>query len=430
MTIDRTIPPEIREISGLKIKPVTDEILPNGVRLVMLDQGEQPVNRITVFWEGGKLDVDNKAAFPLMTATINEGIADMSGAEIAETLESNGAWLSVNVQNHNSSLTLYSLNSVTPRLLPIISEMIARPTFPEDTFENIKEKQAASLEISLEKVQTKAARLTLGLCYGPDHPATDFLTPDKIRAVTREDVIDIHRRAILGSIPTVYLAGKLSSEIVDDVRHTFGQIPFGKCADSVAITLPPIHFSADGAGAIDRVETSLQTSLNISIPTIEKTHPDFETLRFAIVALGGYFGSRLMANIREDKGYTYGISAQLVGALSGSFVQIKCDTDNTHARDVISETEKEIQRLATQPMDEEELAIVRRTGLSYLAGLLDSPFSVIDYYASNRLLKLPDTQYDRQLETLHSLTPEKICRVMRDHILYSPRLIAMAGNPE
>lgn len=430
MTLDRTTPPDIKEISGLRILPVVDETLPNGVKLVMLNQGDQPVNRITVFWTGGKLDVEEKAAFPLMTTLLNEGTPSMSGAMIAEKLESNGAWFSAETQNHNSALTLYSLNSVTPKLLPLLSEMIMQPIFPESTFESIREKQAAALEVSQEKVQTKARQLTMKLCYGAQHPAADLVTPEKIRKVERNDIVNLHRRAIIGVKPTVYLAGRLTPELISLVKDTFGKLPFAEQPDSVKMQLPPINFNPDGETEIDRVETSLQTSITISIPTILREHPDFEMLRFAVVALGGYFGSRLMSNIREDKGYTYGITAQLVGSFSGSFVHIKCDTDNAHAYDVIREVEHEIKRLAEEPMSEEELAIVRRTGLSYLAGLIDSPFSVIDYYASNRFLSLPDDQYNRQLSALETLTPEIICRMVSEHLLNQPRLIAMAGSPE
>ena len=136
-----------------------------------------------------------------------------------------------------------------------------------------------------------------------------------------------------------------------------------------------------------------------------------------------------MSNIREDKGYTYGINASIASLHEGASVAISCETDNRYASAVMEEIEKEISRLAENPMGADEFEVVRSSIMSGLTAMLDSPFSIMDYHQMMDMFGLPPDYYAYQLEQLSSLTAQKIMECAERYLVSAPRLTAMAGNP-
>ncbi|MDE6527554.1 MAG: insulinase family protein [Muribaculaceae bacterium] len=413
----------------MKLPPVERVRLDNGVELVMLDHGRQPVNRITVSWPVGTADTDSPDALRLLRLMLCEGAGVRTGAEIAEIFEYNGAWIKVEAGRHITSITLHSLNKSAEEVVPVIADIIKAPTFPSDTFQRIREKEASASALRRRKVEQMCAELSNVQKFGSGAPLAVAQTPDTIRSVTSEMLTDVYRRLMLGVVPTVYVAGALDSGLMSLVADMAGGIAFGHVADPVARRVVPAPGHSAGERGVVRDEESLQTAIKIALPAVNREHADYELLRYTVFALGGYFRSRLMTNIREDKGFTYGINASLAGCPEGAFVGISCQSDNRFAEAVIEETEKEISRLASEPMGDEELDIVRNTALSGLTAMLDSPFSIMDYHQILDLYGLPHTHYERQLEVLLSLTPDSVMQCAAKHLSDAPRLVALAGNP-
>lgn len=421
--------PEIRQLGGMELPPVGRMRLVNGVELVTLDHGRQPVNRLTVSWPVGTADADCPDALRLLRLMLCEGAGTRSGADIAELFEFNGAWIKVETGRHVTSVTLHSLNKSVGEVLPVIGDLITAPTFPADTFLKIREKEASACALRRSKVEQKCAELSNIQCFGRGNPLALAQTPESLRGVEKERLDDVHRRLVLGTMPTVYLAGALDDRLLAQVEAVIGRIGFGMATAPVVRKVITAPVKATGERDVTLDENSMQTAIKIALPTVNRHHPDYELLRYTVFALGGYFGSRLMANIREDKGYTYGISASLACMPEGAFAGISCQADNSFAQAVIDETEKEINRLASEPMTDNELEIVMSTAISGLTTMLDSPFSIMDYHQILDMYGLPPTYYAHQLEVLQSLSPEMITECAAKHLADAPRLVALAGNP-
>lgn len=426
---DRTTPPRVTELSGMKLPPLSRHTLPNGVRLAILDAGSQPVSRITVIHGGGKLDIDRPELYPVLTGTLSEGTQSMSGATIAETLEYNGAWTSFNAGRHNCVSTLYGLNSRAQETIPVFADILTRPALtPEATGTQCK-KIAAATDLSRKKVSNAASEEINILAYGPRHPAARVLTGADFLSVSADDIRRLHARAFLGTPPTIYLAGQITDELLGLVEKCFGQTDY-TAGNGISRRVIAPEYNPAGDRRLRLMPDSMQTAIRIAIPTLPRTAPDYENMRLATIALGGYFGSRLMANIREDKGYTYGISAFPTPRLEGTFINIECQTDNSHVNDVLRETETEIARLAETLMPEEEITGIRRLLLSSLASVLDSPFSMLDFHINLDALGVTGNSYTRQVEAATAMTPAIIREATVKYLVDAPRLTALAGAPK
>lgn len=429
---DRTTPPPTSGFAIQELPRFEEYQLDNGIRLLALNSGDEAVSRITAMWHTGLLDVDNPAALGLMCNVISEGCDGMSGEDVSKLLESNGAWLKGAPSNHSTLLTLYSINSTANQIIPLFADIIARPDFPAEALESWKKKSAAQKEISLRKPSFQATLLARETLYGKNHPKAAAVMPDDIRAVTRENVVATHSDIILASRPTIFIAGKITDDVLALAKSSFGIIPFGKgpnYRESVNRKTYDTPLLEKTVTVRRVVKDSLQTGIRLQIPIpIQRDHPDYEPLRFATVALGGYFGSRLMSNIREDKGYTYGISANLVASTDGSDIVISCECDNRYADAAVSEIWKEIKTLAHEPMSDSEMSAVRNTITSALAGILDSPFSISGFRELLESFGLDGEMYRHQFESALSVKASQVMEMTRKYMLDCPGVIALAGG--
>lgn len=426
---DRTQAPPVRELPEMSLPATRKRILPNGITLTILDQGVQPVSRITLQWRTGSADVAHPAALSLLMPMLLEGTSRHSGAEIAEILEYNGAWKATETARHQTSLSVFMLNKSAETIFRLVSELVSDSVFPESTLAALCERQAAQADLRQQKVDTISRQEAMRMAYGASHPFSRIVAPDELRAVTRDDVMNMFERIVRGYPPEIYLSGQISDAMEELAARIFGNLKFDSPAAQELQPVPAAPLAKSATRRIERPD-SLQTAVTIMLPVagMSHRHPDYELLRVAVTALGGYFGSRLMSNIREEKGYTYGISAYLSSTAEGAFVTIATQTDNRHAGALLDEVWLEIGRLAQEPPTEEEMEVVRRTMASNLAGILDSPFTVMDYHRQVESLGLDHTRFAHQLKAVESATPDDIRLMAERYLIGAPRLTALAGH--
>lgn len=422
---DRTQRPEVHDIPFLNAPATETVTLDNGVKVIILDRGVEPVCRLTFSWLGGKTESDNPAAIALLSQLFKEGSETIPPEEMADLLDTCGAWIVSELHPHNLSLTLFAINSTIGKVLPAIITLINAPVFPERETEALKARMNAQQSMVEKRVDYQAKLVEKDRIYGPSHPAAREMTSEEILAVTRDDIRAEYEKLYRHQPLVVYVAGHLDdatrATILDELSK-LDTIP-GKYPEKRLIP-----FSTSEADEQRRdCPDALQSAIRISMSSIPRSHPDYETLRAVVTALGGYFGSRLMTVIREEKGLTYGISAALLGHHEGSFITISSQCDNSYTRDVIDETMKEIHRLASEPMDAEELATLKRYASSNIISTFDTPFSAMDYFVTQRHSLTPPDYLERQQRAIAALTPEIIMEFASKYIDNAPKYISIAG---
>lgn len=420
--LDRTIEPPIRGFSQISIPYPELYVLPNGIEIYAIEAGDQPVNRITVSYDSGIMNAINPDALQIAAQLLREGTTSYTGSEISNTLDFYGAWLKSDVLTGNAIVSLWSPNKSTSNILPIFKEILLAPKFPLKEFETLRQKRKAQYLLSQKNVTYIAAQLDKQMVFGYNHPINRVLNADENDALSLEN-IKLEYVRTFSRKPRVFVAGMIK-EILPDVFDLFSKFQYDNQA-STPVEIVPMK-PVCSQTLIKDVDAEHQSAIIMSIPTIDRSHEDYISLRLVVMALGGYFGSRLMANIREDKGYTYGIQANLYGYKEGGVISISTNTAPQYVDAVIKEVKYEMQRLIEQPMGEAELNVVKNNAMSSLAAILDSPFSIMDHHISHFHNATPKDYLEKQIVAVNSLTKEKILELSRKHFNEDKLLISIA----
>ncbi len=426
MNPDRTTPPAIGEIGNITLPDVRKLTLDNGMPLIVLDRGTQDVNRLTVVSEGGFAESPVAGVSTLASNMMRHGAAGMSSARIGECLDYNGARLVTQDHFHHSSLGVYALNSRTSETVALLSDIYSDPTFPENEFISVRNSLVVKAQVNQEKVDQVAAARSSERLMGAAHPLARTYKPDEVQNINREDLVEFQRRFYNPANATIYLAGRITPGMEDAINDRFGVLEPTGTTQGVKLT-PFTPEASKGLETIERKD-ALQSGVNVSFPAVPRTHPHYQPLRVAVTALGGYFGSRLMSNIREDKGYTYGISAYLAGYPDGAIVNIVTETDNRYLTPLLSELDVELRRLAEEPLSADEMNRLRQYVLSTLASSVDTPFAIMDQYINRQIVAIPDDYFRQQLETIRSITSAQIAEMARTYLRPNQAYITTAGN--
>ncbi len=420
--IDRKKEPVVKGFERLSIPYPNVTTLPNGLELYALDAGDQPINRITVSFSSGLMEAAIPDSLQLAVQLLREGTAAYSGSTISETLDYHGAWLKCDALSHNSSVNLWSLNRSTSKLLPLLGEILTKPSFPEKAFATLRDKHKSRYLLSQKNVSFMASRNDKKLVFGASHPINRMIDAEGIDTLSTDDIWAAYRQAFTPA-PRLFVAGNIK-EILPAVSDFFGRLDYNATvADQNIIDMQPLPGSH--TSVID-VDAEHQAAIAVSIPTIGRNHPDYIALRLVIMALGGYFGSRLMANIREDKGYTYGIQANLLGYREGGVISIMTETAPQYIDAVINEVKHELIRLREQPMPDDELFIVKNNAMTSLAATLDTPFSIMDLHISQFHTGTPENYFEKQLEVINSLSAPQILELSQKYLDIDRLLISIA----
>lgn len=421
---DRTTPPPVRPFGQLSVPADTVEVLDNGLTLHRYSGGDQPVCRLSVQMQGGSAELGD-AVGRLLATQFTEGTSSRSAEEIAEAIDYNGARINCRSQQHFTSVDLSVLSNRASDMLPVLTDMIANPVFPSDRLDVAAQTAVANLQTSRMDTSVLADEALMPLIAGAGHSLARRLEEKDFEQVSPADLAAAHRRILVPSATHTYLSGSFDNDTLDTVRRALASLPErGPVFD---IDLSPLSPASAGTRANVDFPASYQSAVSIAIPAPERNNPDYVPLRLTVIALGGYFGSRLMTNIREEKGLTYGIHAALIGMLNGSYANICAKCDKRFTDTVIAEISAELRRLVTDPPQGRELERMRLFATTSLAEILDTPSGVMGYYAARRLVGAPENYFETQLEAIKALTPETIATMAERYLQPEKAITVVAG---
>ncbi len=423
--LDRSQAPEVRPFGHLTLPPEEVVTLSNGVVLHTFYGGDQDVVRLDLSAEGGAADSFNPCVPSFAAEMLREGTAHHDSDTIADIVDFNGAWFNSGAVSHYTSLRVSSLTSKLFTLAPLLVESFVEPSFPAKSFEIIRAKGVARQRLNLSRVSFLAMADNRRLIAGDGHPDSLVPSPESIEALTLDNLKDFHRSTLDARRTHAYLCGHFSTEDTDRLARLLETIPVSDIPSPLNIRS---YIAAEPQTSVIDKPGSLQSAVVLSIPAVPRSHPDYNPLRMAVTALGGYFGSRLMMNIREDKGYTYGISASLSGAQEGSYISISAQCDNAYTEALVEEVRSELRRMVTDPLTPDEMSKLKFNVASELASTIDSPMTIMDYYQLQRTVGIPADYFDSRQETLANITPEIICELSARYLDPDRLRISIAGD--
>ena len=404
--MDRKIQPEIQTLKNFRILPPVRMTLPNGIPLTVINAGEQEVVRIDVLFAGARWQQSQKLQALFTNRMLREGTTKYTAATIAEKLDYYGSWLELSSLSEYAYITVYSLNKYLAKTLEVVESMIKEPLFPEKELHTILDTNIQQYLVNTSKVDFLAHRGLLKSLYCEQHPCGKIVVEEDYHAITPEVLREFYERYYHSGNCSIFLSGKVTEDIISRVTDTFGtsfgqhQQPASKLSFSFTAVPEKRIF-------IER-EDAMQSAVKMGYTTITRNHPDYLKLRVLMTLFGGYFGSRLMSNIREEKGYTYGISAGIMFYPDSGLLAISTETDNEYVEPLIQEVYHEIDRLHQEPVSMEELTIVRNYMLGEMCRSYESPFSLSDAWIFIATSGLDDDYFSRSLLAVNEVTPAEI----------------------
>lgn len=424
----RSTPPKVTLMSAMSLPEIRHAKSKSGIGIFIHHKPEMPVVYIAAVTAGGSAETLSPAKAVLTAIMQREGSRKLDSNQISETLDFNGATLKSDISSHHLIHRLYTLRSRLQDVAPLFAEIVCRPTFPERELTVRREALAKNIEISRENVSYLSEVEGERQIMGYSHPLAAEDTPESIRAITAEQIAGFHHRYSASGNLSLYMCGNITPDIERLVCDAFDDAI--SCGDEHPLTIKRFTAAPAGAENVIRKAGSSQSSIMLSLPAVPRTHPDYLPLHMTVYALGGYFGSRLMLNIREEKGLTYGISASVPGYIDDAYINISAETDNRYARQVINEVTAELRRLATDPPCGDELTRLKQSALSMQAAVLDSPISIMEHYITTLTQGLPAGYFDMKQNTIASLTPAIISEMATRYLQPDYLRISIAGNPE
>lgn len=413
--LDRSIQPFIREPEQLEVLSPERRVMPNGIPLYILNAGDNEVVRIDLLMEGGRWQQTQRLQALFTNRMLREGTRRYSAAAIAEKLDYYGAWLELSSSSEYAYITLYSLNKYLPETLDIFESIVKEPLFPEKELGVIVDNNIQQFLVNSSKVDFLAHRTLINAVYGDKHPCGQLVQEEDYHLINPSVLQSFYDRYYHSGNCSIYLSGKVSEDTIRRVEVIFGSEPFGKGflrpekSIYVPATSPGKRFFAEHADA-------MQSAVRIGMISLDRRHPDYMKARVLVTLLGGYFGSRLMSNIREEKGYTYGISAGIMPYPDSGLFVINTETANEFVEPLIKEVYHEIDRLQNDLVSNEELAMVRNYMLGDMCRSYESAFSLADAWIFIHTSGLSNSYVMDAVDAVKTVTPDEIRELASQHL--------------
>ena len=425
MILERKIAPEFRDIDNINLLRPSHQKLDNGCNVFCFNSGDAELVRIEWVFQNQRFD----AGKPLLNVAVNtmltEGTSKLSASEIADKVDFYGAFLQVDYGYDHSQVTLFSLNKHLHHTLPVIFDILTDSVFPEKELETFIRNQQQKLQVSLEKNDYIARRTFNKAMYGNTlyGLGADL---DTYKTLHREDMLALFKQMYQPSNCTLIIAGKIEPEILSLVIDTFDKewIDSGIKPDD---SQPELQPSAEHFYFIEKPD-ALQSAIRMGLRIVNRTHTDFPAMQVLNTILGGYFGSRLMTNIREDKGYTYGIGSGVTSLNHSGALFIATEVGADVCKLAVAEIEKELNILKTELIPDDELSLVRNYMLGTLLGSLENVLSHADKFKNLYFAGLDYDYYDRYVETIKTITSEQLLQLANKYLNFDQFYKVIVGK--
>ncbi|WP_018626939.1 M16 family metallopeptidase [Niabella aurantiaca] len=399
---DRTVvPPFVDAVNfHLQLQPYQKYTLRNGVTVYAIDAGTEDVLQIEWVFDAGNWQEQKNLQAAVTNHLLKNGTGSKSAYEINEYFDYYGAYLNRNCYAETATISLHCLTKHIKELLPAVKEIIAESTLPQKEMEIAVQNMKQKLDVNLKKSSFVAGRLIDVYLFGEDHPYGRFSRHEDFDLLTRADLLAFYEAFYRNGSLKIFIAGRLPEQIDQLLDQHFGDLPNNVVKNQEF----GIHPATRKKHTVINDEKNNQGSVRIARPFFNRHHPDFLKCQVLNIVFGGYFGSRLMTNIREEKGYTYGIHSYLLNNRYDNGWMISTEAGREVSAAAIEEVYKEMTLLREEPVDADELLLVKNFMMGSILGDLDGPFHIIGRWKNIILNGLNDDFFERSIQNIKTVT--------------------------
>jgi predicted Zn-dependent peptidase len=414
--LNRTTPPSIKDAVefNLQLKPYNHFTLNNGIPVYTIDAGAEEVLQVELVFYAGNFFETQKNVAAATNFLLKNGTSTKTAFEINEAFEYYGAHCNRACYNETAVVNLSLLSKHVGKLLPVVKEMITDSVFSEEELAIYKQNSKQRLTVNLKKCDFVASRLIDAYVYGEKHPYGVYTNPEDLDTLNTDEIKAFYKQYYLNGSCIMFVSGKPPADIKELLNNNFGALPLQ------TINHKPQTISQQPATEkkyrIQNDANGVQGAIRLARPFPNRHHPDFMKVMVLNAIFGGYFGSRLMSNIREEKGYTYGIHSYVQNHIGETAWLISTEAGKDVCEATIEEVYKEMKLLREELVDEEELLTVRNYLIGTILGDLDGPFHIIGRWKNIILNGLTEQYFYDSVKTIKTITAEEIRELAKKYL--------------
>lgn len=422
--LNRSFAPSINGIGDITLEKPEEIIFSNGLKVFVFHAPDQELVKAEFVFNNLFEGFENPVRNTALSSMLKEGTTTYTSAQIAEKIDFFGAYLVPEFSFDHNALTLYALNKHIDAVLPIVNDILNHSILPEQELETYIRNNSQSLQISLEKTDFIARRKFYDSLFGSTRYGQS-VTDELLKGLERDDLLRLYKQQIQPKNATLFLSGNISKEVLFSFRNYFEEQWKGEVAIQSVPYIQKLDLDTDLV-KIDKAG-ALQSSIRLGKVGIKRSHADYPALQFVNTLFGGFFGSRLMSNIREDKGYTYSIGSLVANLNYAGFISVVTDVGSEYTEDTLKQIELESRRLQEEKVSEEELELVKNYMLGSMLGSLESIFSHVDKYKSVYYSGLDLDYYTYYSNVVRQINPDQVQDIAQKYLSVDDMVKVVVG---
>ena len=402
--LDRRIAPVQCELNALSLAAPVVRTLDNGIDVYQFINPDLDLIHFNIRIKAGSLFETQKCVATAAFALLIESAEGRTSSEVEDFLDYYGVVFNTQVNLEYATISLIIPKSNCETVLPFIYSFIAKPVYKEENLLLYKQRKIKELQYNMLKVGFRSGQLMFNALLNPALTAGESLTEQHIEDLSIESLSAYHQKSFCANNMQIFVTGNITDSLLDEVTTVFGQVPVASAA------VLPFLFSESLPEKLifEKREDSMQSSLLICRKGLG--YHEEERRNFSVLAtlFGGYFGSRLMQNLREKNGYTYGVHCFTSYFGESSIFYIDTDVNVEKTQDALRQCQIEMERLRNEWVSSDELNAVKSYMKGALLRKLDGSVSYMKEYILWNSSGLDEKEPDLLMKTIDKTTPEEI----------------------
>jgi zinc protease len=430
---DRTKTPVPGKTPDLRVPAWTKSSLANGADLIVAEKHDLPLVSFSITFLGGanQFEAAQKIGVASLTASmLSEGTKTRNGEQLSSALQLLGTSVGTNVGAESGSVSFVSTTGKFAPTLDILADMLLNSTFPAEALERLRAQRLVALTQARAQPGAIAGRVFPRTLYGAAHPYGRFSTEASLKAITRDDVVAFHGQFFQPGRALVTVVGDVTAAGVKPVIEK-ALAAWAKAGTKPTFDYPPVPAPAKTTIYLVDRPGAAQSSFALGQPGPMRNTPDFYALQVMNTMLGGMFQSRLNANLREEKGYSYGVTSSFAFGKGPGPFRTGGDIVGDKTDAALVEFMKELKGiLGTRPVTDEELATAKDSLIQRLPATFASVTAINGALTSLWVQGLPDGYYQGYGKMVSAVTKDDVLRVAKKYIDLDHLAIVIVGDRE
>jgi predicted Zn-dependent peptidase len=426
--LDRTKQPEIKTTDTIKTVSAKQFKLSNNIKVYSIHSGTEDIVKVDLLFRAGNWFQPKQLVAVASNEMLNEGSKKYDAREIASKFDYYGAFLKLKTNKDVATVSLLTLRKYLSETLEILADIIINPTYPENEFQTYIQNKKQEFLLERSRVNTLSRIKFNEALFGSHHPYGKMPQIEDYDNLNRKDLINFHNNYYTTSNCEILITGNIDDSVYQTLDQFLGESDWRKEGD---VQNPDfVHFTTSENEIFTPKENAVQSALRMGKILFGKHHPDFPALQVVNTILGGYFGSRLMKKVREEKGYTYGVHSLLVPLVNEGYFVIVSEVGADVCRKAIKAIQDEIKKLRDEKVGDEELRMVKNYMLGQLLRAFDGPLPTSSTYLNLIELGLKEDYYQKMVDTINQITAEEIQDLANRYLNEGEMIRSIAGKCE